>query len=484
MLRRIGWLFTLSFIAAMLLPRLAKEGMFIDGTTYAVLSRNWAIGKGTFWQPFFSSSFWLPFVRTDAFYEHPPLHFGLQGLFFKVLGDSIWVERVYCCVILWVQCWLIIKIWTTFFKEDAEKKALSWLPVLFYYFIPIVMWGMATNMLEGTMGVFTLAAVYFGIKDAQWKMQDNLFITHYSSFIPPILSGGCIVVAFLTKGPVGLFPLAVPALFWAVHPTKSTFKTSFIQTAILLFVIGIAVVGFYFYTPSRAFFSIYFEQQVVKALAGAREVAPNGRFYLLPKLFTEAIPLTFIALCSGWYARKNRIDLPFTLAAKFCFALFLAAYLPLFVSVKQSPFYVMPAMPFLALAVAVWVLPVFVFLKKELATKYPDFSQKSIQFLRFLFVGIIAYTISIIGQTKVEEQQINDLKQLATLIPRGTKINTCCELVEDGRLLAYAQRYFEWELLTETKSEWTLMKIDICELDTLPEKPIMKTGKFLLYKKY
>jgi hypothetical protein len=56
--------------------------------------------------------------------------------------------------------------------------------------------------------------------------------------------------------------------------------------------------------------------------------------------------------------------------------------------------------------------------------------------------------------------------------------------VEDGRLLAYAQRYFEWELLTETRSEWTLMKTDICESDTLSEKPIMQAGKFLLYKKY
>jgi hypothetical protein len=449
-----------------------------------VLSRNWAIGKGTFWQPFFSSSFWLPFVRTDAFYEHPPLHFGLQGLFFKVLGDSIWVERLYCCVILWVQCWLMLQIWTTFFKEDAEKKALSWLPILCYYFIPIVMWGMATNMLEGTMGVFTLAAVYFGIKNERWHTSNNIQYITSQLFISHILCGGCIVAAFLSKGPVGLFPLAIPALFWALHPTKSTFKTSFIQTAILLSVIGIAVVGFYFYTPSRAFFTIYFEQQVVKALAGAREVAPNGRFYLLPKLFTEAIPLLMIALGSWWYARKKAIDLPFILAAKFCFALFLAAYLPLFVSVKQSPFYVLPAMPFWALAVAVWVSPVFVFLKNELGTKYPDFSQNTVQFLRFLFIGIIAYTVSIIGQTKEEEQEINDLKQLSTVIPRGAKINTCCELVEDGRLLAYAQRYFEWELLTETRSEWTLMKTDICESDTLSEKPIMQAGKFLLYKKY
>lgn len=58
-------------------PHLVREGMFMDGTIYAVLSRNLAEGIGSFW--------YLEFTRDPlvVFHEHPPLVMGLQSLFLK-----------------------------------------------------------------------------------------------------------------------------------------------------------------------------------------------------------------------------------------------------------------------------------------------------------------------------------------------------------------------------------------------------------------
>jgi hypothetical protein len=470
MFQKTGWLFTLCFIAAVLLPRLAQEGMFVDGTTYAAIARNWATGKGTFWQPFFSSSFWLPYVRTDAFYEHPPLHFALQGMFFKVLGDTIWVERLYCALVVLLQCFIISKIWQLFFKEDTEKRTMTWLPILFFYLIPIAMWGMATNMLEGTMGIFTLAAVWLAV----------LYKENYAGVL---LAGGCIVAAFLTKGLVGLFPLVVPSVLWMLNPSKKSFQLYFLQGLLLFFVVMIAAIGFYFYPPSHHFFNIYFQQQVVKALSGGRETAPTGHFYLIPKLFTEAIPLIIVSLGCCWYARKRKVALPSTFSVKFCLSIFFCAYLPLLISVKQSPFYVIPAMPFLALAYAAWLSPVFLSFKEILEEKYLPFLRSSTQYLTILLVGILIYSIALIGKTRAGEGLIDDLKRFRTVIPHGAKITACRELIEDSALLAYAQRYFEWELQLNATSEWVLMKKGVCEPENPTQTPVLKEGELLLYKR-
>ena len=67
---------------------LFSDGMFIDGLDNATIARNLAEGKGSFWQ----------LQQTDTlptFYDHPPLSFGILALFYKMCGDSIYVERFY-----------------------------------------------------------------------------------------------------------------------------------------------------------------------------------------------------------------------------------------------------------------------------------------------------------------------------------------------------------------------------------------------------
>ncbi|HPB58126.1 MAG TPA: hypothetical protein PLL49_06435, partial [Bacteroidales bacterium] len=84
--------FYLSVFGILLLiisPAMLSDGMFLDGLLYATISRNLANGIGDFWHPHLTKTL------SPVFVGHPPLVFGLQSLFFKILGDNIYVERLY-----------------------------------------------------------------------------------------------------------------------------------------------------------------------------------------------------------------------------------------------------------------------------------------------------------------------------------------------------------------------------------------------------
>src|ERR1700730_398988 len=78
-------LFTLAVFAAATVPRLMHRGMFVDGVTYASIARTLAEGRGRFWAPFYTSTIY------PQFHEHLPLGFWLQSLWFRVLGDHLFV---------------------------------------------------------------------------------------------------------------------------------------------------------------------------------------------------------------------------------------------------------------------------------------------------------------------------------------------------------------------------------------------------------
>src|SRR5688572_2071285 len=85
--------FTLVIMLVLVLPVLLQDGMFMDGVQYACVSRNLANGDGTFWFPWLHDSW----VKADSpyFMEHPPLVYGIQSIFFRVLGDTMYTERIY-----------------------------------------------------------------------------------------------------------------------------------------------------------------------------------------------------------------------------------------------------------------------------------------------------------------------------------------------------------------------------------------------------
>ena len=114
---RIVWLFASLFILGTFLPRIMEPAMFIDGLIYATISHNMANDIGNFWNPEIINFHVFHYLNGPIFYEHPPLMFYLESLFFRILGDGFIVERIFCSVILLAHVLLILLIFKLFFPS-------------------------------------------------------------------------------------------------------------------------------------------------------------------------------------------------------------------------------------------------------------------------------------------------------------------------------------------------------------------------------
>jgi len=197
-IKNTHWLFLFSIFFFLYAPNLLREGMFVDGIWYAAIGNNLANGIGTFWQPSFTNTI------HKSFYEHPPLAFGIQSLFFKTFGNSFWVERFYCFIVFLITILLIIKIWFLLY-EDKKYRKLYYFPLAIWMLNFQVFFAYPNNILECTLTIFTLSAILFllkSLKHSNWK---------YYYFI--IIASLFIYAGFLTKGLVALFPLS----FFILH---------------------------------------------------------------------------------------------------------------------------------------------------------------------------------------------------------------------------------------------------------------------------
>jgi len=128
------WFFSISVVFGLTLPVLIQDAMFQDAMLYSSVSHNLSQGIGTFWFPQYSK---YNIAGLSSFHEHPPLLFGIQALFFKALGSSIYVERFYTFLMILFHIWLINLLWKVVFPKTDVQRKLGWLPVLFWIIISV-----------------------------------------------------------------------------------------------------------------------------------------------------------------------------------------------------------------------------------------------------------------------------------------------------------------------------------------------------------
>lgn len=309
--------------------------MSLDGLTYSSIARNLAEGVGSFWKPYYTETVY----RT--FYEHPPFGFLLQSFAFDIFGEALYVEAFYGFAAGIVIIGLIALIWQSVGK--GQVSAGVWLPVLLFVSLPMTSWSLANNMLENTMAVFVLLAVLLAVLSIRTAVTAKLLI--YG-----LLSGVSIFLAFLTKGPGGVFPIVVP-LAWMLTVGDATWKRTFISTLAIASGMAISAVLIVLPNPDGiAFFDVYFTNQVFRSLAGVRETA-SSHFGLLKRLLSESlVPLSFCLVI--YLIKRTRFNL---LANKKLFFLALVSIsgsFPLLISPKQMSWYLFPSLPFYSLAFA------------------------------------------------------------------------------------------------------------------------------------
>ena len=312
--------------------------MFIDGVAYASIARNMADHYGSFWQPYYTETMY-------PFYEHPPLGFWLQSWGYWLCGDGIYVEAIWGGVIVGIL--LLISLAALWRRLAPQDMVGPWFPLLLVAITPMTSWALANNMLEPTMTLFVVLAVWLCVCSVQspdpWR-----------AVIYGVVSGLSLCAALLVKGPVALFPLVTP---WLV-PTS---EVAHVRKRLLILLLLVATMTTAFllmgiaHPAAFSFLTRYLRQQVVSSVTGARGMS-SSRFMTLAVVSREAlVPFLLGGVLTVVLARRasrTRGSFHTPLLSMFL-GLALAGSLPILISVKQQRWYAFPSLPFYALAIAV-----------------------------------------------------------------------------------------------------------------------------------
>ena len=403
-------------------------GVFDDGMFYACIARNLVYdAQETIWDLKVSNAL------DASFNGHPPLNFWVQALFFKLLGDVYWVERVYSLFLAGCSMGLLVACWRLFQCEGAQLAVLFWLTV------SIVGWSFGNNLLENLLTVWTAAAVYSLVAAAQQERPRWYWIA---------LAWGCLCAAVLTKGPVGLFPLAVP-FGYALLVDNKRWKHAIGVTLILVASLLVAYFSLIALSPRGAeFLARYWELQLVGSLTGQDSLAPH-RFYILQSLIEEFLPALLLGLLLQFLAYYLKLKTTNRAKEPIYFLLWVAvcASLPLLISPKQLRFYIVPSMFWYALAWGLTCWPAFV----ALAEYSKDWVRRQ-QLANLIWVlGIVACLVmgyQNAGKNAREPDLLADVRKVGALVERHSTIHISPSLYPKWSLHAYFYRYYYIDLNT------------------------------------
>ncbi len=296
----------------------------LDGTLYAALAKFLAAGQGNFWA--------LPHFEANqaGFYDHPPLGIWLQGIWFALWGDAFWVEKAYSGLLLLLMCVLIVRLWRL-----ASPQSEAWWPLMLFLCMPVVTLATKNNVLESLVTVIALAAAWLS-----WHAYQRVWLA--------VVVGLLTLAAVLVKGPAALFMLVIPACFaWFLHRDGGRALWLTGCTSATFCIAGLGLLQF----PAAAeTLGLYFSNQVVASLSGVR-IIEHGRGWQVGRL---AYNLGVVSLLLGLaYWRTRRLQPSPVVWSMLLIGL--CASLPLLISPRQYQHYLLPSLPFFALAAARWV---------------------------------------------------------------------------------------------------------------------------------
>jgi 4-amino-4-deoxy-L-arabinose transferase-like glycosyltransferase len=452
-----AWLLVVTAAFALLFPQMLRRGMFIDGILYGAIARNMAVGIGDTWHPTLNPSMFA------EFHEHPPLALLLESILFRLLGDQWWVERLYSSLTAVVTGLALMMTWRWLFRDRPELKAWAWLPIVLW--ISVTKWAATcnSNLLENTLGVFTTLSVYASLR----AMRDGCSWPTWC-----MAAAAALAAAALSKGPVGLFPLVTPSIFWFAmrrSDEPSAFRKALCVQFALLLLTGVFLGLVLLHQDAREYLATYMNEQVFASLQGTRETRHSsiGHAYILWRLSEQIILPFALGLAAIVMARRRGLatKLDDRLRGHMVFALLtaLSASLPIVISPKQSAAYTAASWPFFALAIALWSLPA----TRELISRVacaPGLHRK-LRRVRYCAAGVIAITTAVAcgwaGGSCRDRQLIHDVDHIGQRTGRHAVLSVPQELPNDGTLHFYLYRWYYIQLSKAgTAREYRLEPMD------------------------
>jgi hypothetical protein len=426
---RLLLLFALALYLPATLHSALKHGYFVDGMIYASLARNLAEGYGSFWHMQFSDGLFA------SFREHPPLGIYIQSLFYRLFGDTELIDKFYGFFIGFGILGGIARIW----HQVGGRERGAWFPLLTFILFPITGYVLSYNWLEHilTLNIVLTATLLIGALQAH---------TARTAALLSALAGGLIFTGILIKGPVALYPLALP-FFWWLFLGRRDARRALLATAMMVTALVLAFgVLFAVSDEGYAFFRDYLQQQVVNSIQGKNSV--HARTKLLESLLTEELvaPLVVFAIAmfvtrTGWRTLDSRGPFPFFLAMA------IAGSLPLMVSQKQNDYYLFISMPFYALAIAALFEP----LRRVLEQRTRERQRTVIGgALFFLLLGPLAMWAGH-GQYRKDPEYHRSFTETGLQLERRSRVTACPpeRFFRDWNLTANFQRYHAATLTRE-----------------------------------
>lgn len=383
---------------------LTTTGMFMDGLIYSNVAANMADGIGTFWHPTYTAT------HHPDFYQHPPLALGLLALFYKVLGTHIWVTKLYMVLTMLLCAWLTVKLWVRL----GGRREDGWMPLLLWTLMPTVTHFANHCLLENTMVLFVLGAIL-------------LLLRTKRNALNGMLAGLLLVAAFLTKGFTGLFPLVLPLLLWLFDRKNLSFKAMLVQSVCIVMGLLLPLVVIALAVPeARDYFSNYMLHQV---MAGWSQGEVHRWQILVYFLRSTAIAIGLVLLVAivnkGVGQKPSREQWAM-------WALVACAVLPMMVSTRQREFYLLTAMPMVAVLLALLIEePVARWLKPSRVLAYVALA---------LLLGAVVLNIVRFGGEGRDVQLQRDLEVIAPQLERGEIVTVPTPLYFDYKLQGYYYR--------------------------------------------
>jgi len=401
------FLISLSIALLLVVPDLLKQGMFMDGQQYACVAKNLANDKGTFWKPFLSQTWSMN--GKNEFLEHPPFFYYVESFAFKLFGEHYLTEKLFSLFTFFIHLFLIHLLWKQFANEQDKKH--SWLPIFCFVLIPIASWVFQNNMIEELLSVFTLISVIFIVKSLQKNKINYLFL---------ILAGFFIFFATLTKGFPGIFPVVVPVIYFIVYRERTFIKNVFYSLILLLIPLLIYLILILSFDDAKSSLEFYFKNRLLYRIND--QPSTDYRLFTLVGLFQELIPLFLLSITIFlFYVRKNKstqINKSNFKHLIFFLLVALAGSLPLMLTMVQNKFYFFPALPFCAIAFALFILPFLIAIKIEFL--------KYINQIKIFAVGLIFTTLLFcvfqINKYKRDELILKDVFSIIHKVGKDKKI--------------------------------------------------------------
>jgi len=415
------FLFVASLFLGITCVELFSDGMFIDGLLYANISRNLAEGSGSFWKPH------LTYTLYNEFYEHPPLAFGLQSIFFKIFGDNIYVERFYSLFTYVIVGYLIVLIWG---KLTKERKT-GWIPLFLWVITGDIAWAAANNLLENTMSIFICLSLLF-----------YLTALEKGRILWVVLAGISLFMALLTKGVFCLYLWTLPFFVW-LFTRKRTFRQMIADSLMMIAFTVLPVVLLYMLIPDAKNNMLqYFTHQVIGSIQNVQTV--DSRFAIMGWFFQSIIFPVIVALIVIIFAFKMKLNKSLfrknIRESLVFFAIVLSGVVPIMISMKQRSFYIITVYPLFAVGLGYYLYPVIKAIANNL--KVRPIGHKIFKGITWgLAILSVVLSVNQINRIGRDKNMITDCKTIIEIVGKNTTIGICPELYSVWYLHGYMSRY-------------------------------------------